>query len=129
MNSSYFSFQTALTYYQTAIDNSNYAAEQQYLECRKQIQPDWNPLPHLLKVLRKSEALKDSDRTLQEVRIQIGTYFLFEKRDISLACQYLIQAIQIQPSAGILKVYIIVIKYLLQMLKANVDYLTMHTSE
>lgn len=84
------------------MDKLNYGAEWQYVECKKRFKPDWDPLPYLLQVLKKYE--KDPDHVIQEINVQIGTCYLFEKHDILSASLCLTKAIKIQPNARILKV-------------------------
>ncbi|XP_046413050.1 uncharacterized protein LOC124176176 [Neodiprion fabricii] len=94
-------FEAALRYYTTAIEKGNYPAEWPYIECRKKVEPDWNPLPYMLELLNKYD--KDPDSQIQEINIKIGLYYLFHMDDILSASQYFDKAVQIDPNARSLK--------------------------
>lgn len=96
-----FCFQAALPYYKKTTERSNFGAEWQYINCKKRVDRDWDPLPFMLELLNKYE--KDSDRVIQEINIQIGLYYLFNVQDVLPACPYLTKAIEIEPSSQQLK--------------------------
>ncbi|XP_046468691.1 uncharacterized protein [Neodiprion pinetum] len=98
-------FKAALRYYTTAIEEGNFQAEWQYIECRKKVEPDWNPLPYMLELLTKYN--KDPDAQIQEINIKIGVYYLFHMDDVLSASPYLDNAVQIDPNAKSLKTYFV----------------------
>ncbi|XP_046467556.1 uncharacterized protein [Neodiprion pinetum] len=94
-------FETALPYYTAAIQGTNFAAECQYMKCKKIVEGDWDPLPYMLELLNKYA--QDSDHVKQQINITIGSYYLFEMQDILNACQYITNAIKIKPNAKALR--------------------------
>ncbi|XP_015603920.1 uncharacterized protein LOC107271888 [Cephus cinctus] len=95
----------ALDHFEKAGALLNFVSDLSYLQLQLEIAPGtYDPMPHLQIMMQRYE--KFGGYRVQDILLNMGTYYMHCKHDAKNACKYYLQAIEVNPrSKGLRNVY------------------------